>query len=269
MPQPLSNCGINLDTNGAMVVGGSGMPIRNIIAGAPIRFAICNACDYPIEMRPNLLAGAMRVISAWSVCESHLHRIFTSLLQSNPEQGIAMFLSLESDKAKKDVLMAAASVKLSDEDMDILKAILDLYKNTQRPRNKIAHHLWGYSDFIPDGILLMNPKDYLVWQSSDATEKPIPSDKIFIYKKHDFVEIVNSIERLSSILHDFYFMIGPHARSANEIRQRLLSLPDISVFLSRLQRHQRTPQAVQPQQSSQSDQTDAQRTDPNDQANHS
>jgi hypothetical protein len=234
MPQPLSNYKVDLDGPGATVVGGTGVPVKQMISGVQIKFAICNAGDYPLESRPDLLAGAMRVISAWSVLESHLHRVFVALLKGEPAQGVAMFRTLESANAQRSVLMAAAQSALQNEDVELLQAILDIYKKKATARNRIAHHLWGYTDLIADGVLLMDPRDYLVWQSEAGGE--FPADQIFVYKKNDFVEMVNSIERFSAILHDFYFMIGPHIHRHDDLYKKLSSLPEIVSVFKRLRK---------------------------------
>ncbi|TXH77077.1 hypothetical protein [Thiobacillus sp.] len=210
------------------------MSVKQMISGVQIKFAICNAGDYPLESRPELLAGAMRVISAWSVLESHLHRVFVALLKGEPAQGVAMFLTLESANAQRSVLMAAAQSALLSEDVELLQAILEIYKRKATARNRIAHHLWGYTDLIADGVLLMDPRDYLVWQSDAGGELPV--DQIFVYKNNDFVDMINSIERLSAIFHDFYFMIGPHIHRHDELHQKLSSLPEIGSALNRLRK---------------------------------
>lgn len=234
MPQPLSSYKIDLEGPGATVVGGTGVSVKQMISGVQIKFAICNAGDYPLESRPELLAGAMRVISAWSVLESHLHRVFVALLKGEPAQGVAMFLTLESANAQRSVLMAAAQSALLSKDVELLQAILDIYKRKATARNRIAHHLWGYTDLIADGVLLMDPRDYLVWQSDAGGELPV--DQIFVYKSNDFVDMINSIERLSAIFHDFYFMIGPHIHRHDELHQKLSSLPEIGSALNRLRK---------------------------------
>ncbi len=234
MPQPLSNYKLDLEGPGATVVGSTGMSVNQMVSGLKIKFAICNAGDYPLESRPELLAGAMRVISAWSVLESHLHRVFVALLKGEPAQGVAMFLTLESANAQRSVLMAAAQSALPSEDVELLQAILDIYKKKATMRNRIAHHLWGYTDLIEDGVLLMDPRDYLVWQSESGGK--LPADEIFVYKKNDFHDMVAAIERLSAIFHDFYFMIGPHIHRHDDLYKNLSSLPEIVPILNRLRK---------------------------------
>ena len=53
---------------------------------------------------------------------------------------------------------AAAQTALSEDDYCLYTAVLKATMPPHIQRNKFAHHLWGTANYIPDGLLLIDPR---------------------------------------------------------------------------------------------------------------
>ena len=172
----------------------------------------------PMKQRPELALLVAEVISTWSNVEVFMMRLFVDLMGGPEELAATVFLALEIQSAKSAAINAAAEEKLSVENKALLSAILAVVKSHQKTRDKLAHWVWGYSDQIPDGLLLTNPKD---------TMRPFPADLIYVWKETDFKAAISANERLAGYGSMFRLMLSQDPRlydalcAAPEIRERL------------------------------------------------
>lgn len=197
---------------------------------------ICNSGDYPLEARPKLAFLALRIISAWSILDTYVSRIFVALVGGNPQPALDIYLALDSANVRHDALKAAAK-GLEKEQRKVLSALLHLYKERGKERHKIAHHLWGIAPLEEDAVLLMDPRHYIAAQE----DQQALIDRAVVYEEADFLKALKEIEELSKWLHEFFFLIGPFKHRADELLARLKSLPEIHQSLSRLFPDQKKP----------------------------
>ncbi len=208
-----------------------------------IGLCVCNSGDYPLETRPELLADAMRIISAWSILDSYITRSFASMVGDEGKAAIAMYESLGSTRTRHTTLSAAAKVSLTTSHYNILEALLWVYNKRVSFRNRVAHHLWGYSSAAPNGILLISPSEYFEIESQDI-EKPDWSE-VTVFEHNDFKEALAKAEELCQWFHDFYYLVMGHV-GADRALQTLLNAPALQSALRRfLPKDQSSPSTQQ------------------------
>lgn len=212
-----------------------------------------------ITGRPDLSGLVMNMINCWSYTESQFARILSHMLKTDFRIAVSMYELLFSSGAREAALLAAADHALSDEDKQLLQAILKVIKPSRNRRNDFSHHLWGHSPDVPDALLLIHPKvmselnlshkeDTLRMDSllkeylSDTTKfgsdmakfhsemlKSPPSfdfSEIQVFRKKDLQEEVELAERAYSYVSGFAHMLGS-STATDFMRQRLLKEPPI------------------------------------------
>lgn len=110
-------------------------------------------------LRPQLAPYVATVINTWSHCDTSLTEILSNFLSADFEVVNQMYQAVVSTNARKEMLLAAAKHALGEESDDylLLTAVFRVTRASRKRRNEFAHHLWGCSDKIPDGLLLLNP----------------------------------------------------------------------------------------------------------------
>ena len=222
-----------------------GNTMGQISGSAPegIGLRVCNSGDYPLEARPELLAAAMRIISAWSILDSYITRSFVHIVGDEGTAAIAMYESLGSTRTRHTTLKAAAKVSLTTLHYNILETLLWVYNKRVSFRNRVAHHLWGYSSAAPDGIVLISPSEYIELEKHDT--KNLDLSEITVFEQSDFEGALAKAEELSAWFHNFYFLVMGHV-GADHMLQRLLDAPALQSALRRfLPRDQNSPSTQQ------------------------
>ena len=155
-----------------------------------------------------------------------------------------MYESLGSTRTRHTTLKAAARVSLTPVHTAILETLLWVYNKRVSFRNRVAHHLWGYSSAAKDGIVLMSPSEYIELETQDIEDHDW--SKITVFERNDFEEALVKTEELGTWFHKFYFLVIGHV-GADQILQKLLNEPPLQSALSRfLPKDQSNPPA-QPQ----------------------
>lgn len=106
-----------------------------------------------IERLPRLAELVGRIAINWSGVEVQLSLVLGSMLGVENAAAVAVFLSLRNHRAQRDALVAAGDKTLSDEDREILEAILARHEELDGQRNSVVHGIWGLSEATPDGII--------------------------------------------------------------------------------------------------------------------
>ncbi|MHB1233898.1 MAG: hypothetical protein ACYCZQ_15135 [Burkholderiales bacterium] len=108
--------------------------------------------------RPTLAVKVAEVISIWSAIESEILSIATDILDTDYVAVAAMLGALTSSEAKTAALVAAATEVLNRTDLALFNKVREATKASRNRRNEFAHHIWMYSDDLPDALLLIDPK---------------------------------------------------------------------------------------------------------------
>jgi hypothetical protein len=191
------------------------------------------------SMRPQLAALVAEVIGFSSEIELQRGRLLAGLLGSSSyETALAMYLSLTSGAARRSALNAAAQTVLTGVDLDLFNQITKASHATENERNDFAHGLWGYSDDLPDSLLLVDSayrlKDMLRMNAlfeqlrNGITSIPIgdirldPS-QIRVYREADLRRSVQHIERMHRLNYALAGLPTLPSDARHQLRARLLA----------------------------------------------
>lgn len=152
-----------------------------------------------LSEKADLAALIMRVIALGSTIDATLTEIFCRLLHVDLRVGAYVFVSVQSPRAREDMIREAASVtcRRDKAGLELIDAVLKKLNGTTKVRNRFAHGIWG----IPSG------KDAIVHIDSDyiAKEKGGRDWLDRVYKMNKSPEQINQIEAIDHrVLTDKY-----------------------------------------------------------------
>lgn len=182
-----------------------------------------------LSSKPEFALMAMRVISLWAHIDGDTATIVSLLLKSDIATGLAMYEALSGGEARKAVLIAAAKEALPEWKYLILRAVLAIGKSSRSRRNDYAHGIWGYSEALPDAIILMpstvvtrfnisRRQVYTVDGASIIRPEDMDRSKMMVHTERDFSAAVQEAEYLQLAYSYLYWTI----RGAPEIGRRWL-----------------------------------------------
>lgn len=221
-----------------------------------------------VEKYPALAAKIVVVLAAWSHLETHMGLVFSRLLGSEEEKGIAIFNALSNLGAHTldQVFKAVETLSIPQEQQDFLQALRILTGGVRNLRNPLAHGHWGLSPDIPNALLLRNPRESLKALGSltrqyemllaesrkngDSAVTALEIDdadvgdvigEVFVYRENDFIEIYDRILAVFQYWKDFdvCFLTNPRNDKVYEsARRRLFGSKEIldKVNRSRVER---------------------------------
>jgi hypothetical protein len=185
--------------------------------------------DDTISSRPKLAIKIAECITDWAGIESMLALSVGMLLQSQAGTALAIYGSVESRAAQLRMLRAAAESKFPPPVLDLFSAILDgSIIPCMKIRDKLAHWCWGYSDQLPDDLLLMHPNNKTLAHYS-ALSKPVDinRDDVFVVTE----KYLTGVRKQIKDAQDYYTgFVTSHDASIHEIRRthifaKLLKVP--------------------------------------------
>jgi hypothetical protein len=245
-------------------------PLRSVIGSSlRNREADVDFAATAIHQRPVLLALLMQILFLWSRVEQTLAVSFANTLGTQPEIGVEIYIGLEHNHAQLRVLRdAAAMVVLDKADMALYDAILTVVRAAGRKRNLVAHGIWGICRQVPDGLVLLQHKDFSrvhypffarwgyavpetltpehVAEHAEYIEKINTQtfevlDKSSVYFEREFREMHDLVATANNSIHSFWRMWRKHAGpEREELRRHLCDVPAIREALSRPSKDQTT-----------------------------
>jgi hypothetical protein len=69
-----------------------------------------------------------------------------------------MYLSIDGFRAQARVLEAAAKTALTQDNFHVFSATMRFIRINYNTRNEMAHWTWGVTDFLPDALVILEPK---------------------------------------------------------------------------------------------------------------
>ncbi|KKC39506.1 hypothetical protein WH87_04740 [Devosia epidermidihirudinis] len=110
--------------------------------------------------RPVLSAEAGRLFAKWANVEYTLSTMASVLLGDTA--ALAILDSIRARNSQTDAIKAAAQEKIEHEETRaLLNPLFKLIERAARPRNMLAHCMWGTIPQLPDALLLCDPKAML------------------------------------------------------------------------------------------------------------
>jgi hypothetical protein len=207
----------------------------------------------PIDLgaRPSLAPWIAKCIAKWSDIELTMGLMMVAFLGESATPTVAIYTDLLAFRTRVDALAAAAKNTLIIEHFTIFEAIISILRKATKQRDRLAHHIWTYSDQISDALLLTDPRDLLpaytdgIKAALAGTAKKgttftsddviIPYDKVYVYKEQDLIDIYKEFELIGGITSTFVRMIlsGNDMLRQYRLYYMLSQEPRIHAFLSR------------------------------------
>lgn len=201
-------------------------PLSHVQPDASIIFG--NAGHRPLAERANLGILAMEAINSWSNVELFLLLLYVQLCGGDSALAAKIYLSLEIQTAKNQVIEAAVSSLENPKIEAVIRAVIRLAKTSNRLRDKLAHHIWGISPHpkLQDALLLVDPKA-LIADDIDKSE-------VFVYRENDLTNVIKSNDRLCGYgLRIRFILSNQTANKDGLLYNQLCSEPEIQEILNR------------------------------------
>lgn len=158
-----------------------------------------------IEQRPEAALIVARCITYWSNVEAATARLLAAVMKANTEPSVAVYLSLQNNRAKRDAMFAAAKAVLSKDELRLFSAVMAFRQSVEKSRNDLAHGIFGYSRDI-DGLVWIETSDYLKYaiemelHKSSAIARANIYAKCFVYEIGTLENIAREIETLEHVI---------------------------------------------------------------------
>lgn len=189
----------------------------------PLNAALVPSAMAPLE-RPALGAMIACIASLGGTLEREFAGILTDVMEEHSKQALAMYLALSGSQARKSALLAAAKLRISEEDYTELIKLYKKIGNKAWERNIVIHGAWAIEESFPDALLLCDPGEYAQFEAAafDLANTPsvggigLADEYIFhqklqaieypaytIYKREDFIDIIDKLAALLLLVHQF------------------------------------------------------------------
>jgi hypothetical protein len=161
--------------------------------------------------RPKFSQLVASIIATSSAVDHELGTLLGHVIKSASGPALAIYRILQNQNLQKTALQAAASNGLPDDQHKVFSAATSAAYSAQKQRHCIAHWLWGFSNDLPDCILLTDQKYFgpftlnfhfpEVGPTGDLGELfELDKSKVFVYTIDDFKQIKTDLIEAAWIL---------------------------------------------------------------------
>jgi hypothetical protein len=204
-----------------------------------------------LENRPALAALMAQTIAVWAEVEVALGELLCEALEASAGPFAAAYQALNSSGAQNSVAVAAIRYGLDEAQGELFEAIMMVFRTAKKDRDRIAHGTWGWSEQLPDALLLTDPKIRMrsraamqPWKMDgdlrtshgNGPESVIKNTEVFVYKEDDFKDVKERFHRVEAHLTRFTLSLIKDWPKASRIPRQLSSEPDILDALARLRK---------------------------------
>lgn len=213
-------------------------PLSRVRTKANIYFGVA-----AFQKNPDLAILPLLVIARWSTIDGTLALLLAKMLKSDIAIGVAMCQALASGEARRDALSAAARASLQRADLNLFDAVMKVIKPSRDRRNEFAHHIWGYSEDIPNALLLAEPKEVanllINFEAHNRTKDKgkfahdLDRSRVKVFKLSDLEEDSENSRKASEHVSALQGAI-PDANVCGRMRQKLLRDPDVRQAFEKL-----------------------------------
>jgi hypothetical protein len=164
-------------------------------------------------------------------------------LKADYETVAEMILALRSGEGKRDAIQAAARKALNQEDYALYSAVLKITKPSRDRRHDYAHNLWGFASFLPDALLLVDPRDsvrgdiqtvkyWTKWHEvgpNGTIDDELPEldlSKVFVYREGDIDRDIRDADEADDLTRTLDHALSNHYAN-DEARSELLKHPKV------------------------------------------
>jgi len=207
--------------------------------------------------RPQLAAKVARCIVHWSEIEIHLGAFLGLLLHANQKAAVAMYSGIENRAAQLRLIVCAAEASVPPDHFNVLSVLISaIIRPAMKERDKLAHWAWGFSDDLPDALLISEPartleslmKALISQPGIEHAAVPINFNQIFVVRDGDLEGVIERSIAAKDHLRMAMATVWEHnapPRRAEYLRQ-LSNVPQIREGLNRLARDRQKTEATQP-----------------------
>lgn len=169
-----------------------------------------------ILRRPTLAAMIAAVASNWTRVENDLAELFVGLLGEDEDAALAIYLELIDQSVRKAAFDALARTKLKPESLQQFEALFNKVRKKAKQRNRMVHGFWAVSNEHPDGLILLDARDFYkedyaykktkftnLQDTADWLQKSINRIEKTKYIEDDFAEIISRISALRGDIAQF------------------------------------------------------------------
>lgn len=110
------------------------------------------------DARPQLTRYVASVVASGALIESHWAGVLAEISRADPRAALAMLRQHKSTDAQIRMILAVGKLRLPPVTLALMKAVIDVAKPAREVRNRFCHEIWGWSDDLPDALLLI-PQD--------------------------------------------------------------------------------------------------------------
>jgi hypothetical protein len=146
--------------------------------------------------RPKHAAVIGECTLTWSYVMHQMALLLGVLIGGDSEAAAAIFSTLQNARTRRDVLRAAADVRLTDRRRELLDAIAVVVASTEKERNSLVHGVFGVSAALPDSVLWLDSKHMAIWDLGTSLKDAITAadhqelaTHIFVYDLDHLLEV--------------------------------------------------------------------------------
>jgi hypothetical protein len=170
------------------------------------QFASYGIDPWDFDKMPKVAELVGRCIMCWSHVQFQIGILLSSMMGANSEASVAIFLSLQNARARRDVLFAAAKACLKEDDLDLFEAFMTVYQSLDAQRADLAHGLFSQSDDMPDAAMWVSAQDeakHTVALLLNMQRKRMPPG-YKSPKEHTFFYTTKDLETLQGQMFEFW-----------------------------------------------------------------
>jgi hypothetical protein len=169
-------------------------------------YGIGNAGDSPSKTRPRIGSLIANIITNHSILEGFVQHVFLGVVGNNSKEATIIYAELPNQSAKIKVLkQLVAQLIFEKKVQDVLKIFLRKYESISEFRNKIAHWIYGASKSIPNGVLMVSPRNSLMMKLGFLGLEGIDiafqemANGMWVYYEEDFKIESDKLEELINL----------------------------------------------------------------------
>jgi hypothetical protein len=207
--------------------------------------------------RPRLAVMIAHCIAQWSEVEIHLGALLAFILHANEKAAVAMYAGVENRAAQLRLIDAAAEASLRPRHYAAISALLtSIVRPAVKERDRLAHWTWGYSNELPDALVIANPQSTLSslmealrhQRGLSGADVPSNFDKIYVVRESDLIGILQrswaAKDHVRLAMGTVWDLNPAPTRAA--LLGQLSNVPRIREALDRQQNRQSNPKAQPP-----------------------
>jgi hypothetical protein len=214
-----------------------------------------------MSLRPEIAVKVAQCIAHWSEIETMLGIFLGFLLHANEDAILAMYAAVDNRAAQLRMISSAANAALPRDHADVISVLMTAFiRPAMKYRDKLAHWCWGYSDELPDCLLIrdasLHRAGFALALKAQGGTKPVlksavPTNHttIFVITGPDLDRFLNELSyaelQLRTAMATVWISNTPEQRVG--LLQRLSNEPRIQAGLTRLRKGHQNNQDIPPQ----------------------